>query len=126
VIDTESRTAQLRQILMDHRCDVQEIVRGWISQTRTDRAADRNLELLLCSEMLTQIDDAMVRLEGETYGWCTGCGRDIAERRLRELPFTARCETCDLGSQQAGGDAQELALARGEWSPAPDVPRIDR
>jgi DnaK suppressor protein len=46
------------------------------------------------SETLAQIDEALTRLEGGTYGRCLECDREIPEPRLRALPFAFRCRDC--------------------------------
>jgi RNA polymerase-binding transcription factor DksA len=42
------------------------------------------------SETLKQMDNALARLERGDYGTCVECGEDIAEKRLRALPFAVR------------------------------------
>src|SRR3954471_6541548 len=44
------------------------------------------------SETLNKISDALVRLEQGSYGNCFECGEEIAEKRLRALPFAVRCK----------------------------------
>lgn len=45
-------------------------------------------------QQLTQLDEAMAKLERGTYGTCEKCGREIAEERLRILPFATHCIDC--------------------------------
>ena len=47
------------------------------------------------SETLNKINDALVRLEQGDYGNCFECGEEIAEKRLRALPFAVRCKDCE-------------------------------
>lgn len=47
------------------------------------------------SETLHKIEEALGRLENGTYGYCFECGGEIAERRLRALPFAVRCRNCE-------------------------------
>lgn len=47
------------------------------------------------SETLHKIEEALGRLENGTYGYCFECGGEIAERRLRALPFAVRCRECE-------------------------------
>jgi DnaK suppressor protein len=47
------------------------------------------------SETLKKINDALLRLEEGTYGLCFECGDQIAQRRLRALPFALRCKDCE-------------------------------
>jgi DnaK suppressor protein len=56
------------------------------------------------AETLTRINEALVRLEEGQYGFCYECGEDIAEARLRALPFAVRCKDCE--------EAREKALQR--------------
>jgi DnaK suppressor protein len=46
------------------------------------------------SETLARIDEAMQRLDDATYGLCTECSGEIAEARLKALPFAALCRDC--------------------------------
>jgi RNA polymerase-binding transcription factor DksA len=56
---------------------------------------DIDLALLqINSEIVDKITDALARLEGGSYGVCNECGEEIAEKRLRALPFAARCRNC--------------------------------
>jgi len=47
------------------------------------------------AETLDKITDALSRLENGVYGHCLECGDEIAEPRLRALPFAARCKDCE-------------------------------
>jgi len=56
------------------------------------------------SETLNRIEEALARLDEGTFGNCFECGDEIAERRLRALPFAVRCKDCE--------EARELAERR--------------
>ena len=43
---------------------------------------------------LTNLEEALGRLEMGTYGKCEGCGERIDIKRLRLVPFTAFCLKC--------------------------------
>lgn len=43
---------------------------------------------------LRAIDTALERIEAGTYGECTHCGEQIAEERLKALPYAALCINC--------------------------------
>ncbi len=60
------------------------------------------------SETLSKIDEALQRLEVGAYGNCFECGNEIAEQRLRALPFAVRCRVCEEAQEQA---ARERTLA---------------
>jgi DnaK suppressor protein len=46
------------------------------------------------SETLQQIDEAIQRLENGVYGICPECGTELAEARLKALPFAILCRDC--------------------------------
>ena len=60
------------------------------------------------SETLNRIEEALARLDEGTFGNCFECGDEIAERRLRALPFAVRCKDCE--------EARELAERRERMS----------
>ena len=53
------------------------------------------------AETLSKIDEALQRLEVGVYGNCFECGDEIAEQRLRALPFAVRCRVCEAAREQA-------------------------
>ena len=57
--------------------------------------------LQLKAETLHQIDVALRRLDEGTYGQCFECGDQIAEARLRALPFAVRCRDCEEAREAA-------------------------
>jgi RNA polymerase-binding transcription factor len=70
------------------------------------------------SETLARIDEALRRLENGSYGICDECGREIAEARLRAVPFATRCLACQAAAESAERGktpervARELNLTR--------------
>ncbi|MFP4235534.1 MAG: TraR/DksA family transcriptional regulator [Nitriliruptoraceae bacterium] len=44
--------------------------------------------------LLTQIDDALRRMEAGTYGRCASCGEYIEAERLEALPYATLCMAC--------------------------------
>ena len=111
----DDRYQELRRILEDRRDEIAGEVQHKIRSVRTEatkttkhRTADvaetsesdiqDDIEFALIqmkAEMLDKIDAALVRLEDGTYGYCYECGEEIAERRLRALPFAVRCKNCE-------------------------------
>ena len=58
---------------------------------------EEELELSLASlksDTLSKIDNALARLQAGQYGYCA-CGEEIAEKRLKALPFAVRCKDCE-------------------------------
>ena len=68
------------------------------------------------SETLNKIHDALSRLEHGEYGNCFDCGEEIAEKRLRALPFAVRCKDCEETRENAEQRERQLAARRGNAS----------
>ena len=63
-----------------------------VSEERT-----RELDMILTDRekrKLAQIDDAIERIDENTYGLCEDCGIKIPKARLRVLPFAKYCVEC--------------------------------
>ncbi len=50
--------------------------------------------LALRSQMLKEIDGALKRVAGGTYGECEGCGEEISPNRLKAIPWARYCLSC--------------------------------
>ncbi|QJX01267.1 TraR/DksA family transcriptional regulator [Frigoriglobus tundricola] len=56
---------------------------------------DVTIDLLeLGSARLGEVNAALDRLDGGTFGRCEGCARAISRERLRAIPFARLCITC--------------------------------
>ena len=55
-------------------------------ETQQEQAVEVNIQALL-----TEVEDALKRIEDGTYGPCVVCGQPIPERRLEAIPWAARC-----------------------------------
>jgi RNA polymerase-binding transcription factor len=53
-------------------------------------AATANLR----SRTLREIDYALERVAGGTYGVCEACGEEISQARLKAIPWARYCVTC--------------------------------
>jgi DnaK suppressor protein len=51
---------------------------------------------------LARIDDALEKIEDETYGLCDECGCDIPKKRLNVLPFARCCIECQSEMERQG------------------------
>ena len=51
---------------------------------------------------LREIEEALARMEGGTYGICEMCGTPISAARLEALPFTTLCITCRQEEERRG------------------------
>ena len=62
------------------------------------------------SQMVADIDQALLRIEEGSYGECAHCGKTIDERRLEAVPtarYDAACQT-ELEARQGKDDAPTL------------------
>ena len=119
-------------MLHERRREMQDHVRARIRDGRTDRPArggddldhsdahsqgDLDLALLqMRAETLVRIDAALRRLDAGQYGSCAECAKEIAERRLRALPFAVRCKSCEERREEEHGQARRVAQQRGAAS----------
>ena len=58
-----------------------------------DRELDYSLEENAV-RVLREIDAALGRIDGGTYGTCTRCGIRITEERLEAMPYATLCIDC--------------------------------
>jgi len=133
---TKTRAASLRQVLLDHQHKRQVDVEGRVREGRAPRTRDvgdsldssdadiqNGLDFALLqmrAATLKRIDEALVRLDSGQYGTCAECGEDIAERRLRALPFAVRCHECEAEREAAHGHAGTTDHHRGRTTLFPD------
>lgn len=64
---------------------------------------DRDISLILSDRdrlKLQAIDDALERIKSGSYGLCEVCELDIAEERLKALPFTRLCISCQSDQER--------------------------
>jgi DnaK suppressor protein len=114
VLDPSTRYDELKTML-DERCrvilqEVQGRIRGVRAEgaDRPHESADpgetaevdiqEDIEFALIqmkAETLNKINEALARLDEGRYGHCYECGDEIAEARLRALPFAVRCKDCE-------------------------------
>jgi DnaK suppressor protein len=126
-----SRYTELKKMLEDRRRELMNAVQGKIRDARSDGTNERevldqgessevdiqeDIEFALIqmkAETLNKIDAALRRLEEGTYGDCFECGEEIAEARLRALPFAVRCKDCEEARETAEQRERMMAQRRG-------------
>ena len=134
---SRSRYTELRKMLEDRRRQIQAEVQGkmrgvreegsWggklnevldaVESAEADIQEDIEFALVqMKSETLNKINDALGRLEHGDYGFCFDCGEEIAEKRLRALPFAVRCKDCEEARENAERRERQLATRRGASS----------
>ena len=140
-VGTESRArtrySELKRMLEERRREIQAEVQGRMRDVRAEGAwGGKQSEVLdavessevdiqddiefaliqMKSETLNKINDALARLEQGDYGNCFDCGAEIAEKRLRALPFAVRCKDCEEAREVAEQRERQIAARRGTSS----------
>lgn len=107
-------------MLVDRQGEIMREVRGKIRDVRAE-GSDKDHEVLdpgensevdiqediefaliqMKAETLNKINEALSRLDEGTYGRCFECGDEIAQPRLRALPFAVRCKDCEEAREMA-------------------------
>jgi DnaK suppressor protein len=71
-----------------------------VSQDPADIASNAYTKDLLFSQstnergILRLVEEALRRLEGGDYGYCTNCEEEIQEKRLEAVPWARHCIKC--------------------------------
>ena len=60
--------------------------------------------------LLTEVENALKRLEQGTYGTCIVCGQPIPEKRLEAIPWAARCVKDEEQLEQRNLSVQDTYL----------------
>ena len=138
---SDARFDELRGLLEERRLEILDEVHHKMRDVRDENAAapvqgvrdeaeiseaeiQDDIEfavLQMKAETLQKIADALHRLEHGTFGYCEECGTEIAERRLRALPFAARCTACEQAREIAIERRHLHAARRGAASLFPDM-----
>ena len=62
------------------------------------------------SQMVADIDQALLRIEEGSYGTCARCGKDIPAARLESLPTARHCAPCKEIIEAGNGDDEHSTL----------------
>lgn len=62
------------------------------------------------SQMVADIDQALLRIREGTYGLCTRCGKLIDERRLEAVPTARYDANCQAALEAANGEDEHASL----------------
>lgn len=136
---TAKRDAELRDMLLARRREIQREVHGRIrdgaahrpdndgddmEQADADNHGELEFALLqMRTKTLIRIDEALSRLKAGRYGSCFECDDRISERRLRALPFAVRCQECEGQREQVDTRARQVCRKRDTPSLFPDLAR---
>jgi RNA polymerase-binding transcription factor DksA len=74
----EINSAAGDQHIADHATDLVDLE---VDQSLAENATN----------VIAEIDDALLRIEAETYGTCAVCGAVIPEERLEAIPYATLC-----------------------------------
>ena len=134
---TRSRYTDLKRMLEERRREIQAEVQCKMRDVRAEgtwggklnevldavESAEADIQediefalVQMKSETLNKINDALARLEQGDYGNCFDCGEEIAEKRLRALPFAVRCKDCEEAREVAEQRERQMAQRRGAAS----------
>lgn len=130
----KSRYSELKRMLEERRSEIQAQVQGKMRDVRSEgggksevfdavESSEADIQddiefalIQMKSETLNKINDALIRLEQGDYGNCFECGEEIAEKRLRALPFAVRCKDCEEAREVAEQRERQMAARRGASS----------
>lgn len=62
------------------------------------------------SQMVADIDQALLRIEEGSYGTCARCGKEIPERRLEVVPTARYDAECQALIEQGTGEDEHATL----------------
>jgi DnaK suppressor protein len=62
------------------------------------------------SQLVADIDQALMRIDEGTYGVCARCGREIPERRLEALPTARYDAECQAIVESNAGEDEHATL----------------
>jgi DnaK suppressor protein len=62
------------------------------------------------SQLIADIDQALLRIEEGTYGVCARCGKEIPERRLEALPTARYDAECQSIVESSAGEDEHATL----------------
>jgi DnaK suppressor protein len=131
----QSRQRILQRMLRDRQRELQTVLQRRVPQTPASHRADgldateqaeahvqEHIEAAVIQmkvEALERISEALVRLKSSEYGNCVECRGEIAESRLRAVPFAVRCTACEGAREAQAADEQRWAerqRVRTAWS----------
>jgi DnaK suppressor protein len=127
----QARYRILHAMLLERQRELQSVLQRRVRQAPAGRPAgavddteqaeadvQEDIEVALIQmkgEALEQVRDALVRLESGEYGNCVDCSSEIAEGRLRAIPFAVRCTACE-GARERALAGERLSAARQRFS----------
>lgn len=62
------------------------------------------------SQLVADIDQALLRIDEGSYGVCARCGEEISERRLEAMPTARYCAPCQQAVEASQGEDEHATL----------------
>jgi DnaK suppressor protein len=109
---------QARETLIDMKAQVLRGIRNDLREGRevdkddgrdtydvASEERDREISFILSDrdrDKLQAIEQAIERIEAKTYGICESCEEEIAQERLKAMPFTRLCVECQSQRENEG------------------------
>jgi DnaK suppressor protein len=121
-VTDHERYQVLKRMLEDRRGEIQEKLRSLRETLPVEAATVKDAEeqsvddfvqemdfalMEMKAASLGKIDEAIRRLEAGVYGACAECGGEIAEARLKALPFATLCVSCQEREEQQQAELRE-------------------
>jgi DnaK suppressor protein len=112
----------LKTMLEDRRREIQDKLRSLRDTLPIEAATVKDAEeqsvddfvqemdfaiMEMKAESLGKIDEAIRRVEAGVYGICAECGAEIAEARLKALPFATLCVACQEREESQEAEIRE-------------------
>ena len=113
---SQARYRDLQAMLHARQREMENVLRQRVNYLPSDRPTggldetehaeadyQEHIEVALLQmkgETLQRVREALERLDAGEYGCCAECGGEIAEGRLRALPFAVRCKGCEESHEQ--------------------------
>lgn len=72
------------------------------------RDAMQGSKLTRHRSQLRDIEEALLKIEGGTYGICDDCGEEIPVGRLNVMPFALRCVDCQEKHEMMSSKGEEI------------------
>jgi DnaK suppressor protein len=81
-----------------------------IGDVTTDTLEREQEQATLVNEqaLLTEVQEALKRIEDGTYGYCVVCGQPIPEKRLEAIPWASRCVKDEAALEERNLSREEL------------------
>jgi RNA polymerase-binding transcription factor len=121
-VTDQERHQVLKSMLEDRRREIQDKLRSLRETLPVESATVKDAEeqsvddfvremdfalMQMKAESLGKIDEAIRRLESGVYGACAECGAEIAEARLKALPFATLCVSCQEREEMQQAELRE-------------------